>query len=178
MGNLQCLVAEVRRDFGPKRIWLTEYGYKTNPPDRSRGVSPALQARYVGEAARRAYIAGGVDLLIQFLIRDEAAVGRWASGLFTATDVVKPSFFAFMLPLVEVSRHGARTTLWGQIRPGFGAQPYLLERWTRNRWARVGDYSITSRRGYLTRTVHAGRGARFRLWAPLPGVASPVLTIH
>jgi hypothetical protein len=44
------------RDFGRKPIWLTEYGYQTNPPD-GLGVAPALQAAYVGEAALRAYQA-------------------------------------------------------------------------------------------------------------------------
>src|SRR5262249_33187692 len=50
MANLDRLLAEVRRDFGGKQIWLTEYGYQTNPPDPWLGVSPALQALYVSEA--------------------------------------------------------------------------------------------------------------------------------
>src|SRR5207245_2735319 len=45
MASLQCLLQGVSKNFGPKHVWLTEYGYKTNPPDRYRGVSPALQAR-------------------------------------------------------------------------------------------------------------------------------------
>jgi hypothetical protein len=53
LANLPLLLKEVRRDFGPRRIWLTEYGYQTNPPDRS-GVSRSVQARYVAEAALRA----------------------------------------------------------------------------------------------------------------------------
>src|SRR5690242_15188909 len=48
MANLPKLVEEVRRDFGPKRIWLTEYGYQTNTAKRY-GVSEAAQARYVSE---------------------------------------------------------------------------------------------------------------------------------
>ena len=39
------------RYFGAKPLWLTEYGYQTNPPDRLLGVSYALQAKYIGEAA-------------------------------------------------------------------------------------------------------------------------------
>ena len=83
MANLERLLALVSRAFGPKRIWLTEYGYQTNPPDRMLGVSQATQARYLGEASLRAYRAPRVDLLIHFLVRDEAHVGRWQSGLFT-----------------------------------------------------------------------------------------------
>ena len=39
MANLERLLTEVRRAFGPRtRIWLTELGYQTNPPDRILGV--------------------------------------------------------------------------------------------------------------------------------------------
>src|SRR5262249_61412614 len=99
MASLQCLLRDVTQTFGPKPVWLTEYAYKTTPPDRFRGVSPDLQARYLAEAARRVYQAPRVDLLINFLVRDEPVVGRWASGFFTAGEAVKPSFFSFMLPL-------------------------------------------------------------------------------
>jgi hypothetical protein len=53
LANLPLLLREVKRDFGAKRIWLTEYGYQTNPPDRF-GVSTARQTQYVSEAALRA----------------------------------------------------------------------------------------------------------------------------
>ena len=46
---------DVQRAFGARtRIWLTEYGYQTNPPDQLLGVSYATQAQYVerGRAAR------------------------------------------------------------------------------------------------------------------------------
>jgi hypothetical protein len=179
MANLQCLVREVRRDFGGgKRIWLTEYAYKTNPPDRSRGVSPALQARYMGDAALRAYRAPRVDLLIQFLIRDEPIVGRWASGLYTARDVLKPSFFAFALPLSESFRRGTRTTLWGQVRPRSGEQPYLLQQTDGKHWHAVGGFAWTNAAGYFTRVVHARAGARFRIWSPRDSLFSPPLTVH
>src|SRR5712691_3686391 len=42
MATLDRLVTEVNHNFGPKRIWLTEYGYQTNPPDKLLGVSKSL----------------------------------------------------------------------------------------------------------------------------------------
>jgi hypothetical protein len=178
MASLQCLLRDVTRNFGPKHVWLTEYAYKTDPPDRYRGVAPALQARYLAEAARRVYQAPRVDLLINFLIRDEPAVGRWSSGFFTAGEVVKPSFFSFMLPFAEVSRHGGRTTLWGQVRPRSGPQPYLLQRLWRGRWLAIGRVSITGDRGFFTRQVFAGRGSIFRIWSLLDDTFSPALSIR
>jgi hypothetical protein len=35
----------VTRLYGNKRIWITEYGYQTNPPDEFFGVSWASRLR-------------------------------------------------------------------------------------------------------------------------------------
>ena len=51
------LEREVARAFGHKPIWLTEYGYQTNPPDIFLGVSPEKQAAYVSSAALRVFRA-------------------------------------------------------------------------------------------------------------------------
>jgi hypothetical protein len=177
LGNLQCLLGEVRRDFGGKHVWLTEYAYKTNPPDVSRGVSPALQARYIGESSLRAWRASRVDLMIHFLIRDEPIVGRWASGLYTAHDTLKPSFYAFMLPLAEERRVGQWTTLWGQVRPRTGMQAYAIQRQVRGAWVAITPVLYTSPRGFFTITVAAPRGARVRLWSPLDWTAGAPIPI-
>jgi hypothetical protein len=163
MARLPDLLKEVKRDFGNKRVWLTEYGYQTNPPDRNLGVSKALQARYLAQAAYIAYKAPRVDVLVHFIVRDEPKLGRWQSGLFTAGGTQKPSFDAFAMPLVQVSRRGSRTVLWGQDRGGQGRQKYVLERAARGGWRPVGGAKLTSQRGYVVRVVNAKRGARFRL---------------
>lgn len=178
MASLQCLLRDVGRNFGPKHVWLTEYAYKTNPPDRHRGVPYATQARYLAEAARRVYQAPRVDLLINFLIRDEPVVGRWASGLFTYSEVAKPSFYSFMLPLAELSNHRGAVTLWGQVRPRSGPQPYLLQRWSQGRWIPVGRVSISGDRGFFTRRVVARTDARFRVWSLLDNRYSPALSVR
>ena len=91
MATLNKLVGLVARSFPRARIWLTEYGYQTNPPDRLLGVSPALQARYVGEGAYAAYRTARVDLLIHFLVRDEPNLARFQSGLLTLAGKAKPA---------------------------------------------------------------------------------------
>ena len=163
LARLPELLQEVRRDFGAKRVWLTEYGYQTNPPDRYLGVSRALQAKYLAQAAYLAWKAPRVDVLVHFMIRDEQKTGRWQSGLFTLAGARKPSFSSFAMPFVQVSRHGSRTVLWGQDRPGFGRQKYVLERVVGSRWRPVGSAKLTTQRGYIVRVVKARRGARFRL---------------
>src|SRR5262249_35751697 len=138
MANLNRLVAEVHKDFGGKQIWLTEYGYQTTPPDPWLGVSPALQALYVGEAALRAYREPGVTMLIQYLLQDEPNVARFQSGLLTVTGKPKPAYTAFRLPLAQVTRRGSRTVLWGQVRPGKGLRPYRLQMVSDGEWRGLG----------------------------------------
>src|ERR687887_466647 len=156
MATLPKLIAEVKRDFGMRtRIWLTEYGNNSKPPSKWLGVSNALQARYVGEAALRAYVSQRVDLLIHFLVRDEPNAGRWTSGFYTSRGKVKPSFAGFALPFAQVSRRGVRTALWGQVRPRAGRQPYRLQQLRGGHWRWVGRTQLTTRGGFLRRTVTA-----------------------
>jgi hypothetical protein len=166
MANLNRLLDEVRRDFGRKPVWLTEYGYQTNPPDPLLGVKPGLQALYVSEAALRAYQAPGVKMLIQFLIRDEPDLGRFQSGLFTVKGVAKPAYHAFRFPLAQVTRRGSRTALWGQVRPGKGARPYRLQVRLGGSWRWDGPAQRTNGSGFLSRTLTAPTGSLVRIWAP------------
>jgi hypothetical protein len=177
MATLDRLLTAVKRAFGPStRIWLTEYGYQTNPPDRLLGVSYAAQARYLSEAALKAFESPRVDVLIQYLVEDEPNTARWQSGLMTDTGLEKPAYEAFRFPLAERSRAGLSTTLWGQVRPG-GAGRYVLQRYVDGGWHAVGGAATTTARGYLQRVVRAAPGARFRLYVPSEHAYSTVLTV-
>src|SRR5205085_1681863 len=122
-------------------------------------------AAYIGESALRVWQQSGVTLLIQFLIRDEPSLGGWQSGLFTTGGTAKLSYHAFGLPLAQVSRHGSRVVLWGQVRPGSGARAYALQRATTKGWVALGGTGHTGPGGTFLRTLTLPRGARVRLWA-------------
>ena len=84
--------------YGNKRIWITEYGYQTNPPDPIFGVTPARQAAYVTEAFGIARRHPRIDMMLWFLLRDETRARieeGWQSGFITAEGRRKPSFAAF-----------------------------------------------------------------------------------
>ncbi len=117
-------------------------------------------------------------MLIQYLVEDEPEVDRWQSGLLTAAGREKPSYETFRFPLAVASRTGLRTTLWGQVRPGGGAQTYVLQRYVDGSWLPVGAAATTTARGYVTRVVRAGPGARFRLWVPSQHAYGNVLTVR
>jgi hypothetical protein len=178
LATLDRLLVHVQRAWRGKRIWLTEYGYQTNPPDRLAGVSNAKQARYTAAAALRAYLAPRVDMLVHYLLVDEPNIGRWQSGFFSARGAMKRAYSSFVLPLAQTLRSGRRTTLWGQVRPRNGRQTYRLQEFRSGRWHAVGGDFRTDRRGFLTRTVRAGAGARFRFWSPLERAFSPIVAVR
>jgi hypothetical protein len=177
MATLPNLIADVTKAFGKKkRIWLTEYGYQTNPPDPYLGVSLAKQALYISESSLRAYLSPRVDLLIQYLIQDEPDLAGWQSGLMTDTGVEKPSYQAFQVPLAVEKHTKSTITLWGQIRPGSGRQPYVLQELEGDRWLSIGTTSHTSPRGFFTRVVPAVVGASFRVIQLDRGLTSATLS--
>jgi hypothetical protein len=176
MASLEKLQVEVQRAWPGKHMWLTEYGYQTNPPDKKLGVSYALQAKYIGEAALRVYRAARVDMLIHFIVRDEPNLDAWQSGFMTTSGKKKPSYDAYRFPLTVASRKGTRTTLWGQIRPGSGKRSYRLEVFS-GRWRPLGGTAKTNTGGYFTRTVTVPKKARVRVYSVRDRSYSPPLQL-
>jgi hypothetical protein len=82
-----------------------------------------------------------------------------------------------ILPLAQVSRSGLRTVVWGQVRPESGAERYVLQQFRDGAWRAVGGLRTTTPRGFLYRTLRAGKGAKLRLWYPRDAVASPLLVV-
>ncbi len=113
MATLPKLLILVRRAFGRKPVWLTEYGYQTNPPDTFLGVSPKRQSTLLSLAAMRAWRLARVTMLIQYLYRDESVLSRFQTGLVYANDRPKPSLQGFKLPFAEMRRDGFRTVRLG-----------------------------------------------------------------
>ena len=100
LGNLGVLIRELNRlGWGTKRVWLTEYGYQTKPPDGLFGVTPTNQAAYMRQAYKIAKENRRVDMFVWFLLKDELEVNRWQSGLIwsggTREGVKKPAYLAF-----------------------------------------------------------------------------------
>jgi hypothetical protein len=105
LGNFDVLVKEIDRLYGRRmRIWITEYGYQTNPPDRIFGVTFRKQATYLTQAVAWARRNPRVDMFLWFLLTDEERLGGWQSGLTTVEGKRKVSFRAFQR---AVEQYGA-----------------------------------------------------------------------
>ena len=106
LGNINDLIKEVTRLYGNKRIWITEYGYQTNPPDRLFGVTLAKQAAYLTQAFALARKNARIDMMMWFLLKDEPSLAGWQSGLLTTTGKKKPAYAAFMKMAAAASPGG------------------------------------------------------------------------
>ncbi|HLY95085.1 MAG TPA: hypothetical protein VKP14_09585 [Gaiellaceae bacterium] len=96
LGNIGTLLTALTKLYGPKHLWITEYGYQTNPPDKRFGVSYAKQAAYLTQAYAIARKNPRIDMMLWFLIRDEPNLGGWQSGLETHAGKKKPAWNAFI----------------------------------------------------------------------------------
>ena len=95
LGNISDLIRTVTQLYGNKRIWITEYGYQTNPPDTLFGVSWARQALYLKQAFGIARANPRIDMMLWFLLKDDPSLNGWQSGLITIGGKKKPAFAAF-----------------------------------------------------------------------------------
>lgn len=96
LGNIGDLFKELNRLYGKrKRVWITEYGYETNPPDPRIGVSWAKQAAWLKLSHRIARRHPRIDMYLWFLIQDEPDITKWQTGLVDQFGTRKPAFAAF-----------------------------------------------------------------------------------
>ncbi len=116
-------------------LWVTEFGYETNPPDPTQPVTLAEQARWMAEAEALALADPRVRSFAQFLFRDLPARpgdtprerwGDWQSGLELPDGTDKPLMRSFARPLVVRRAGPGRVAVWGRIRPGHGRRPVTV----------------------------------------------------
>ena len=139
MATIGRLVTETRKAFGrPVRLWLTELGYQSNPPDKLAGVAPAVpgvvhrgrRVQGLGDPARRS--ADPVPLSRRARPRplaERSRDGRWRGQAGHGRRARAAS--------AEVSRSAAMTSVWGAVRAGDGPQPYRLQRWNGKGWSTI-----------------------------------------
>ena len=132
---------------GRRQVWVTEFWWKSNPPDLRDGVSPIRQARRIEEALH-SFWAQGARVAIYFLISDRPYIkGGGPSfagiGLYYANGRPKPGFRAFRFPFV-VRRLGRRTiTVW-MIPPRAGTMRIEVKQG--RRWRTVAVRKVRSGR--------------------------------
>jgi hypothetical protein len=127
ISNLETALDRLQRIYGSGKrfaIYNTEYGYITNPPNRtaSHFVSPATAATYINWAEYLSWKQPRIATTMQYLLSDPLLTsdGGFASGLLFSGGKPKPAYAAYRLPLylpVTSSRRGRSLEVWGCVRP-------------------------------------------------------------
>jgi hypothetical protein len=96
LANIGSLLRELTRLYHRAMpVWITEYGYQTNPPDDIFGVSYAKQGLYMQQAYAIVRHNPRIDIFVWFLLRDEPLLDGWQSGLRTTDGEPKPAWRTF-----------------------------------------------------------------------------------
>ena len=187
--TLDRLVRAGRISSGLRDIWITEYGYETNPPSKITDFGVADQAHFLPWGEYLAWRVPQVRSYAQFLLRDLPPgpkrvgksllrpYGEWYSGLEYADGAPKPALDAFRAGLYVRRLARGRLRIWGRLRLAPGPRPVAVEAARRDGapWVVVATRApggtgmrpeITiDGHGVLDRIARArfGRAARYRL---------------
>jgi hypothetical protein len=145
-------------------IFATEYGFQTNPPDRTVGVSLSAQAQYLNQSDYMAWTNSRLRSVAQYELHDERDLGAFQTGLRFADGRTKPGYDAYRLPVWAFPR-GGYTYVWGMVRPARGEpRPVLVEYYdARARtWKKVRTVSVSGSNRFVYLRTRA-RGKYFRL---------------
>lgn len=187
MANIASLGDQLDRvmgRYGQQRrtvpLYLTDYGYQSNPPD-PQAPSLTAQAVWMNQGEYLAWKNPQVRTLSQFLLYDDAPIAgvkdedsRWGtfqSGLrfgpgSKREGQAKPALDAYRLAFFVPRRtlgKSRRLPLWAHVRPGKGKRQVELQIQTgKGRFKRVRRLT-TDRHGFLSQSVVVRRSGVARL---------------
>jgi hypothetical protein len=99
--DLPRLIKGLDSAFPRKRLhlWITEFGLQTSPPDGFQGVSLSYQSQQLRRNVAASRANPRIDMLVWFLIRDEAVrkpfAGGFQTGLAFTNGKLKPAWSVF-----------------------------------------------------------------------------------
>ena len=155
------------------KVWLTEYGYQTDPPDPYLGWPWKTQARFLAQAEWLAYRRPRVRSTAQFLLNDDSPRrdypmedpkhwGTFQTGLRTADGEKKTAYAGYQRPIF-VERRGSRVLVFGLYRPADEAVEAAVEfKPSGGDWKTI-YRTHTNPRGYIVLRREARRSGAFRI---------------
>jgi hypothetical protein len=175
-------------------LYLTEWGFKTNPPNPFIHTTLAQQAAWINQGEYMMWREPYVKAYTQFLLVDsppkagtrKGSALYWSSfqtGLELQNGTTKPSFAAFQVPIwLPNARHGRRVTVWGQFRPAVHTttQYGLIEFQQKgsSTWKEIAAVQTNSPEGFIYTHVRIPRAGAVRLdWVSPAGTVYSSRTV-
>lgn len=147
------------------KLYVTEFGFQTNPPDLNVKVTPDQQAVYINRSEYIFYRNKDVHSYSQYLLQDAPLntwipvgnpkrYGNFQSGLRFMDNTPKPSYDAYRLPIWVIKKGAGAVTVWGTVRPKVRPTTVYIESSDGSGFTDTGtSVNITSKQGYFTVTV-------------------------
>lgn len=159
-----------RRRLATRRmpIWISEFGYQTDPPDRLFGSRISRVPGFMGESEWIAFRNSRVASYAQYLLVDDPVQGSGAAryagfqtGLRFSNGEAKPGVYAaFELPFFVRRRSSSRVEVFGGVRAGAeGDQVVVEQRLGRGDFRELGTVALGTN-GYFLRTFSLSRADR------------------
>jgi hypothetical protein len=174
--TLDRLIAKGRLAPGARNLWVTEYGYETNPPVSGWIFSEGDQARFLTWAEYIASRTPSVRSFAQFLLRDlppgsirvgesrKRAFGQWQSGVLREDGQTKLGAYHFRAGIFVQRLHGNRLRIYGRLRIGAGTRTVIVERRPEasESWEPVLPEFTVDGKGAFIRYARAPKGRKWR----------------
>ncbi len=163
-------------------IWITEFGFQSNPPDRFasriRRIPGfmGLSELWLAQRNRR------VKSYSQYSMTDTPIVGgdtgTWQSGLRFANGRAKPGVYdAYRLPIFVRQLGPSAVEVRGAARPGGAGSVVQVEQRLRGSYRELGSaITVTNEAGYFRARFRIAKASQRRFRFTYRGMASPALS--
>ncbi len=178
--TLDVLVKMGRIARANRNIYLTEFGYETQPVGGRPTIDELQQARWLTWAEYLASKIPTVKSFAQFLLRDQPPskervseskarpFGQYSTGLLVANGTDKIAAKTFVAGVFAQKRSKGRVLLFGRLRLGAGTKTVTVQRLVpRGTWEKIDTLKVDGRSSF-TRTIAHVPGAQYRLGYPGP----------
>lgn len=171
-------------------VYLTEFGYESNPPDPINGVTQAQQAAWLNIGDYIAFRNSRVKANTQFQLVDVPPQQRfepgsrqywftYQSGLYTSDGQPKPAAHAYMLPFEARDAGGGSYLFWGQARTAPRGVPTTVHLQVLDPaaggYVTVASVPVTNPMGFWTFTGQAFAGQTWRaVWHAADGTQTRI----
>lgn len=166
-----------RRRQGGVPIYLTEWGYVTNPPNPFYKTTLKQQATWLNQGDYMTSRDRYVKALAQFELEDvptprHQSMHAWSrsftSGLEFSNGNPKPALGAYRIPIwLPSARHGSSVAVWGQLRAANHSTTQVGQIQFRSggssTWRTIKTVRTTNSQGFVSTHVSLGSAGTVRL---------------